>query len=165
MHQATMKYKLGKLERVPLDTLSFANYHKFMREQIFLRSSNPDKADEYKAWNRQGWSRSFLANENFDFNEYEGIKSLESLINYLFQTTTARSAKSSEMTLFKEHMLRNKSETNTTKVLEDRFNLVTRRDDLTEEKRRREDRKVNIATIVLDYLSRLSETYTIKEVK
>jgi hypothetical protein len=165
MHQATMKYKLGKLQRVPLDTLSFANYHKYMREQILLNSSNPNKADVYSDWSRQGWSYSFIANENFNFNEYKSIESLESFINYLFQVTVARNARNDEMTLFKKHMLENKNENNATKVIKNTFNLVTRLNDLEEEKSRRENRKVNIAVIVLDYISRLSETYRLQEVQ
>ena len=165
MHQASMKYKLGKLQRVPLDTLSFAYYHKYIREEMLLRISNSSKIDDYNAWDRQGWSQDFISNGKFNFDEYDGVKSLESLINYLFQSMISRNAKSSEMALFKNHMLRNKSETNTTKILDDRFNLTTRRDDLEDEKKRRESRKVNIAVIVLDYISRLSETYTLKEVK
>jgi len=165
MHQATMKYKLGKLERVPLDTLSFANYHKYIRERVLLRDSNPNNADNYSAWNRQGWSRSFLDNQNFNFNEYYAIESLESFINYLFQITVARNAYNDEMQFFKNHMLRNKNDNDTTKVIDDRFNLATRRDDLKDEKNRREARKVNIAIIVLDYISRLSETYKQQEVK
>ena len=164
MHQASMKYKLGKLKRVPLDTLSFANYHKYIREQMLLRYSNPLKDKDYNAWDRQGWNREFLSNDNFDFDEYKGIQSLESLINYLFQATISRNAKNNEMNLFKSHMLRNKSDENSTKILENQFNLITRRDDLVDEKKQREYRKINIAVIVLDYISRLSETYTLKEV-
>jgi len=164
MHQASMKYKLGKLKRVPLDTLSFANYHKYIREQMLLRYSNPLKNKDYNAWDRQGWNREFLSNDNFDFDEYKGIQSLESLINYLFQATISRNAKNNEMNLFKSHMLRNKSDENSTKILENQFNLITRRDDLVDEKKQREYRKINIAVIVLDYISRLSETYTLKEV-
>jgi len=69
MHQATMKYKLGKIKRVPLDTLSFANYHKYIRERVLLRKSNPEKIDDYTAWDRQGWDEHFLDNSNFDFDE------------------------------------------------------------------------------------------------
>jgi len=68
------------------------------------------------------------------------------------------------MTLFKTHMLRDKSDTNTTKVLDYSFNLLETRDDAEEELRRREIRKRDIAIIVLDYISRLEETYTHKEV-
>ena len=166
MHQASMKYKLGKLKRVPLDTLSFANYHKYLRERILLRKSNPAKEDDYGAYDRQGWSEDFVANTNYTLNEEDGIASLESFIQYLFNATISRNANNEEMTLFKEHMLRDKSDTNKTQVLDYTFNLIETRNDAEEQtKRRREDRKRDIATIVLDYISRLSETYTQREVR
>lgn len=164
MHQASMKYKLGKLKRVPLDTLSFANYHKYFRERILLRKSNPTKEDDYGAWDRQGWSESFVANTNYTLNEEDGIASLESFIQYLFNATISRNANNEEMTLFKEHMLRDKSDTNKTQVLDYTFNLIETRNDAEEQIKRREDRKRDIATIVLDYISRLTETYTQREV-
>ena len=165
MHQASMKYKLGKLKRVPLDTLSFANYHKYFRERILLRKSNPLKIAEYTAWDRQGWDESFVANTNYTLNEEDGIASLESFIQYLFNATISRNANDEEMTLFKEHMLRDKSDTNKTQVLDYTFNLIDTRNDAEEQTKRREDRKRDIATIVLDYVSRLSETYTQREVR
>ena len=165
MHQASMKYKLGKLKRVPLDTLSFANYHKFIRERMLLRKSSPDALNDYEAWNRQGWSESFVANSNYTLNEEDGIASLESFIQYLFKATISRNANSEEMALFKTHMLRDQSDTNTTKVLDYSFNLITTRDDAQDQADRRESRKRDIATIVLDYISRLAETYTLEKVK
>jgi len=165
MHQASMKYKLGKLNRVPLDTLSFANYHKYMRERMLLRKSDPKANTDYDAWNRQGWSEDFVANSNYSFNEEDGIASLESFIQYLFNATISRNANAEEMRLFKEHMLRDKSDTNKTQILDYSFDLLTTRDDAQEQVDRRESRKRDIATIVLDYISRLSETYTLREVK
>ena len=165
MHQASMKYKLGKLKHVPLDTLSFANYHKYLRERILLRKSNPAKEDDYGAYDRQGWSEDFVANTNYTLNEEDGIASLESFIQYLFNATISRNANNEEMTLFKEHMLRDKSDTNKTQVLDYTFNLIETRNDAEEQTKRREDRKRDIATIVLDYISRLSETYTQREVR
>lgn len=164
MHQASMKYKLGKLKRVPLDTLSFANYHKYIRERMLLQKSNPTKIEDYDAWDRQGWSESFVANTNYALNEEDGIASLESFIQYLFNATISRNANNEEMTLFKEHMLRDKSDTNSTKVLDYTFNLIETRNDAEDQTKRREDRKRDIATIVLDYISRLTETYTQREV-
>lgn len=164
MHQASMKYKLGKLKRVPLDTLSFANYHKYLRERMLLRKSNPDKIDDYGAWDRQGWDESFVANTNYTLNEEDGIASLESFIQYLFNATISRNATNEEMTLFKEHMSRDKSDTDTTQVLDSTFDLIETRNDAEDQKIRREYRKRDIATIVLDYISRLSETYTQREV-
>ena len=164
MHQASMKYKLGKLQRVPLDTLSFANYHKFIRERMLLRKSSPDALNDYKAWNRQGWSESFVSNDNFTLNEEDGIASLESFIQYLFKATIARNPNSEEMALFKNHMLRTKSDTNNTKILDYSFNLIYKNDNQQTQTKQRENRKRDIATIVLDYIARLSETYTLGKV-
>jgi hypothetical protein len=164
MHQASMKYKLGKIKRVPLETLSFANYHKYIRERVLLRKSNPEKETQYDAWDRQGWSEKFVSNTNYTLDEENAIGSLESFIQYLFHATVSRSANSEEMALFKTHMLRDKSDSNKTQVLDYSFDLLTTRDDPQEQADRREARKRDIATIVLDYLSRLSETYTQKEV-
>ena len=69
------------------------------------------------------------------------------------------------MTFFKEHMLEAKSDTDTTKVLRYTFNLIETRNDLDQQQQRRESRKQAIAIIVLDYISRLSETYTFVKVK
>ena len=165
MHQASMKYKLGKLKRVPLDTLSFANYHKYIRERILLRKSNSEKETQYDAWDRQGWSEKFVANTNYTLNEDAPIASLESFVQYIFNATISRDANIEEMSLFKEHMLRDRSDTNKTQVLDYSFNLLTTHNDPEEQAKKREARKRDIAIIVLDYISRLSETYTHKEVK
>ncbi len=165
MHQASMKYKLGKLKRVPLDTLSFANYHKYFRERILLRKSNPAKSTEYTAYDRQGWSESFVDNENYNLVENNALASLSSFIQYLFNATISRDATPEEMELFTNHMFRDRSDTNTTQVLDYSFDLLTTRDDPEEQRSRREDRKRDIATLVLDYISRLTETYTLKEVR
>jgi len=165
MHQASMKYKLGKIKRVPQDTLSFAYYHKYIRENILLRKSNPEKINDFEAWDRQGWSKTFVSDDNFNLKENNATASLESFIEHLFQATIARSPKTKEMALFKDHMLRNESESNQTKVLNYAFDLLEEHDDAEEQQKRRERRKENIAMLVLDYISRLSELYTIKEVK
>jgi hypothetical protein len=164
MHQASMKYKLGKLKRVPLDTLSFANYHKYIREQVLLRKSNPVKIDDYGAWDRQGWSENFVANENFNLDESDEEGSLISFIQYLFNTTIKRDATQSELTLFKEHMLRDQSDTNDTQILDYTFDMLTTNSDPEKQLKYRESNKNNIAVIVLDYISRLTETYTQREV-
>jgi len=165
MHQASMKYKLGKLKRVPLDTLSFAYYHKFIREQVLLRKSYPEDINDYTKWGRQGWDESFVDDSNYNLNEHNGIASLESFIHYLFTSTISRHPTQNEMTLFKTHMLRDKSDSDSTQVLSYTFNLIETRNDPTDQKKRREYRKRNIARIVLDYISRLNETYTFSKVK
>ena len=162
MHQASMKYKLGKLKRVPIDTLSFANYHKFMRERVLLRKSNPDKINDYTAYDRIGRDESFIANENFLFDGENVVGSLDSFVQYLFNTMVSRDATPAELALFRTHMLTNDAGE---QLLHYNFNMFRTDDDPTKQKERREERKENIAIIVLDYISRLSETYTHKEVK
>jgi len=166
MHQASMKYKLGKLKRVPIDTLSFANYHKYFRERMFMRHSNPDPEITYEDWGRQGWSNSFIDDDNYNINEENGIGTLKSFISYLFNATISRKPSKEELSLFTTHMVRNKSERNTTKVLDYAFNLIVTDDEnATYQELRREDHKETITRMVLDYISRLAETYMLGKVK
>lgn len=162
MHQASMKYKLGKLKRVPLDTLSFANYHKYIRERVLLRTSNPEKSEDYDAWDRQGWDQNFIANENFSFDGEDVSASLDSFVQYLFHATISRDATPEELTLFKDHMIIGEQNEH---ILLNTFNMFRTDDDPTKQKERREERKKNIAIIVLDYISRLTETYTLEKVQ
>ena len=155
MHQASMKYKLGKLHRVPLDTLSFATYHKTFREEVLLRRSNPDAIDDYDNWSRQGWSDSFLDNTNFNSDSQNEEQSLESLINYMFKVVASREATNEELLMFKNHML---VDDNGQKVLVYQFDMFSSNES------RREEYKRNIAYIVLDYISRLDDMYMQNEV-
>ena len=166
MHQASMKYKLGKLKRVPLDTLSFANYHKYIRERMFMRHSNPDPDITYEDWGRQGWSNTFISDENYNINEEDDINTLKSFIGYLFNATISRKPSKEELSLFTTHMVRNRSEKNTTKVLDYAFDLVVTDDEnATNQELQREDNKETITRMVLDYISRLAETYTLGKVQ
>jgi len=162
MHQASMKYKLGKLKRVPLDTLSFAYYHKYIREEILLRRSNPEKVDIYDAWSRQGWDKSFTYFENFTSNSNDIINSLNNFINYIFQTIISRKANSEELQFFRNHMI---YEEGGEKYFHWAFNMFDTYDDPIKQSTAREERKRYIAYIVLDYISRLDRTYHFKEVK
>ncbi len=162
MNQASMKYKLGKLNQVPTDTLSFSTYHKYIRERIFFRKSNPTKIDDYTAYDREGWDEKFIANEKFNFNESNVTQSLESLVQYLFNVVISRNPNPEELALFTTHMT---YVNNGVLTLDDTFNMFRTHSDPLIQKSRREDRKRNIAILVLDYLSRLTETYTYVKVK
>jgi len=155
MHQASMKYKLGKLHRVPLDTLSFATYHKTFREDVLLRRSNPSSIDNYSHWSRQGWSDSFLENINFNYDAQDEEQSLVSLINYIFKVVASREATDEELMMFKNHML---EDDNGQKILKYEFDMFSSNES------RREEYKRNIAYIVLDYISRIDAMYMQNEV-
>ncbi|MCH9813299.1 MAG: hypothetical protein K0U47_05075 [Epsilonproteobacteria bacterium] len=143
MHQASMKYKLGKLERVPLDTLSFINYHKFIREQVLIKKVNSDKLNNYKDWGSYGWKPSFIEEENFTLDQNDPKVSLHSFINHLFKSTISREATTIELKLFEDHML---------ETIDGKLEYVNAFDLLT-------DQKANVAILVLDYISRLTELY------
>jgi len=162
MHQASMKYKLGKIERVPLDTLSFAYYHKFIRNEVLLRRSNPDAINDYDSWSRAGWSDSFIAFDTFNYDSNNDTVSLDAFVNYLFKTTTSRVASSEELKLFRDHMIESRDGK---KLFRYEFNMFVTYDDAEKQTKSREDRKRNIAFIVLDYISRLDTTYRQREVQ
>jgi hypothetical protein len=82
MKQASMTYKLGRQVNIPLDTLSFAFYHKAVRERLLIdRKGNPDNVDD------GGWQESFitvdLAGDDF--------------IDYLFLAVLSRKASPQEL--------------------------------------------------------------------
>ena len=162
MHQASMKYKLGKIERVPLDTLSFAYYHKFIRNEVLLRRSNPKALNDYDSWSRAGWSDSFISFNTFDHDSNNDTASLDALVNYLFKTTTSRAASSEELKLFRDHMIESRDGK---KLFRYEFNMFVTYDDAEKQTKRREENKRNIAFIVLDYISRLDTTYRQREVQ
>ncbi len=163
MHQATMKYKLGKLERVPQDTLSFAHYHKFVREEVLLKRSNPDAINDYDSWSRVGWSDSFIAFDNFDYDSNSDTVSLDAFVHYLFKTTVARKATSEELKLFRDHMIESRDGK---QLFRYEFNMfATYDDDAERQASKREEYKRNITFIVLDYISRLDVTYRQREVQ
>jgi len=154
MHQASMKYKLGKLTRVPLDTLSFATYHKTFREEVLRRRSNPDYIDDYTSWSRQGWSDSFLDNTNFSYDSQNEAQSLESFINYMFKAVASREATSEELLMFENHML----------VDENGKNILVYPFQMFRDNGYAEAYKRYIAYVVLDYISRIDDMYMHKKV-
>ncbi len=155
MNQASMKYKLGKLTRVPLDTLSFATYHKTIRDNVLYKRSNPAVVDNYGAWDREGWSDSFIDNSHFLYDSNDEKASLESLINYLFVSIASRKATDRELELFRKYMLDSNNS-----LLPPYRMFYVKTDDET-----REEYKRNIVFVVLDYISRLDTTYLLREVK
>jgi len=161
MHQASMKYKLGKLERVPLDTLSFANYSKYLREEILLRHSDPAYADDYSDWRRQGWSDSFTSMDNFEIVNDKPIATLHNYINYLFQATIARDVRQDELNMFDSLMVEEKDGV---KNLISFYDILDYRLDKNG-KRYGEQYKLYDTLIVLDYINRLEDPYIFKKVK
>jgi len=89
MGWAPAKYKIGRLPDVPLDGLSFANYHKSMREFVLRNTSfyNPSTNNE-----------NFLFDENADLKTFVESMSLNDFVDYLFISALQRKASSTEKT-------------------------------------------------------------------
>lgn len=83
MKQAALTYKLGRQRSIPLDTLSFAYYHKCVRERLMIdRKSNPTNVDD------GGWQDSLLSVDLVG----------DDFVHYLFLTVLSRKASPQELT-------------------------------------------------------------------
>ncbi len=153
MHQSSMKYKLGKLERTPLDTLSFAYYHKYIRERVMIRNvCGTHEETTYDDWNTYGWRPPLLGNDRFTYIMDNPDATLTSFISYLFNFMIFREPTSQELAMFKDNMLRDNGD------YEWSYNFsVVEQGCYT--------RRENAAEDILDYISRLSEFYMLQEVK
>ena len=145
MNQASMKYKLGRFREVPLDTQSFITYHKYMRENIFIRNKN--------TW-RSGWlEEQFIPDELFEgISAGEEQQILDALIDHLFLSTIARTATVEEKTLFRNHMLEEDG------TYDRSFELFKTSDTPLDE-------RVRASIVIMDYISRLSQTYRFEKVQ
>jgi len=162
MHQSSMMYKLGRLDRVPLDTLSFAEYNRYIRDYMLQKISSPDYIDNYNAWARQGWDYQYVDPSKIALNSEDDVESLDAFVTYLFRSTIARDPSEEELALFQGHMIQEKDGKH---LFTDDFNIFRTQDDQEAQEIDQQRRRGYIALVVLDYISRLEETYTFKKVK
>jgi hypothetical protein len=67
MKQAAMTYKLGRQVSIPLDTLSFAYFHKAVREKLLIDYKyNPDNPDD-GGWQETLWSGGLTGDDYIDY--------------------------------------------------------------------------------------------------
>ena len=158
MNQATMKYKLGKLDRVPLDTISFAEYHKFIRERVLIRNvCGTEEENDYLGYSNYGWrSAQVLSEDYFTYIELNPIETLTSFINYLFNFMIHRNPTAAERDMFIRNMLDSEHGGylwgyNFNRMDEDKPGCYYTRE--------------NAAEDVFDYMSRLTEFYRFQEVQ
>jgi hypothetical protein len=142
-----MTLKIGRLPDVPLDALSFANYHKGIREQLLLNeaSYNGSKLDVpgliYKGEGGTG-----------DDNVRDAVAqlSLTDYIHFLFLNTMQRKATAEEV----DGLI----------TIYDGLNYLTTDDDGIQVIRpsTSNTNHDNIAEVTFDYISRLPEFYYFK---
>jgi hypothetical protein len=149
MHQASMKYKLGKLKRVPLDTLSFIHYHQYIRKEMMIAHVEPKKQNNYTGYGSHGWQSSFISDARINAQASDPKSTLHALVNHLFESTIARKANAKEMALFEKHFL---TSTYGKPGFVSGLNLAN------------SEQRANGAVIILDYISQLDALYYYKKV-
>jgi hypothetical protein len=91
IRQANMKYKLGRANDVPTDSLALAYYHKSIRDRLMLDrrySSDPNNTSD------GGWSTSFISPEDGNVDTLSN----EDFIHYIMLSTVGRKANPNEVT-------------------------------------------------------------------
>ena len=149
MHQSTMRYKLGRKTEVPLDSQSFAWFHKTIREQIM---TNYENNTSFESWD-DGWTLKDIYNtlpDGIDTKE----KIAEYIVHTLFIPLIGRDANPTELQFFQDMIDENKYDNTTFRNFTwlDLTGNTDPEDDLKE--------RGYFADMVLDYISRLSATYS-----
>lgn len=142
MGWASMEYKIGRLPEVPLDGLSFANYHKSMREEVLMNRGFYDPSD-----NNEG----FLYNTDREVKPFIENMSIDEFVDYLFLSVLQRRANDTEVTDLIDLY------TNGVNTNGDPINHLTT--DENDNMIVRTGRYDEIAQITFDYISRLPEFY------
>ena len=152
MNWAPMVLKLGRTSDVPLDSLSFANYHKGLREVLLLDNTlwqkglglyNPGELPQDATAEEAARYQRDLAL----YNPVITALPVEDYLDYLFVTVAGRKANDTE-------------KTDLITILDGANQLITEDDG---RKTVRTNRHDDSARIVFDYLSRLPEIYYINK--
>ena len=152
MHQSTMRYKLGRKTEVPLDSQSFAWFHKTIREHVMI---NYEINTSFESWD-DGWTLTSIYQalpEEADTKE----KVAEHIVHTLFIPLIGRDATPTELQFLQDMIDEDKYDSTTFRSyswisLIGNDNL---QDDLEE--------RGYFAAMVLDYISRLSAIYSFDE--
>lgn len=167
MHQASMRYKLGRKVEVPLDSQSFAWFHKTIRESVMInyeRNSTFESSDD--GWPLEGIFASmpaelFSDTELDDREEWKRNeqKRAEYIVERLFVPVVGREPADEEMEFL------------TSLIDRDRYDGERFRNfgwyDLYGNDKPEDDLKERgyFSNLVLDYLSRVSSVYEFEAVK
>jgi len=173
MGQSSMKYKLGKITRVPLDDISFAFYQDYLRNRIFRTRSidatlsyNPHSADNdtknsayimsnYKNSSRRGVSsKIFMAEKNYVTVQDDANATNTNYINYVFNSTLNRKSNTQELGVLLNHI----SQSYYYK------GLVYENQDKDYEVYARYSNRNNFNYLIFEYILRTDELYFFKEI-
>lgn len=146
MNWNAMSLKIGRLPSVPLDALSFGNYHKAIREDMLFNTGS------YRGGVNDAGDGLFLT-ESGDIRPFIESLSVEDYIDYLFLNTLHRRATTTEQADLYDFLVNVRNYTNTTTVQGVDYEVIS-----SEYNYRR------FTVAVFDYISRLPEFYYFKSV-
>ena len=143
-----MSMKIGRLPDVPLDALSFANYHKSVREELLVDTRHYDGSQ----LDIPGLLYNGLGNDDDDLRDVVSQLNLTDYIHFLFLNTVQRKASTEEI--------------GGLIAIYDGLSLLELDTDGNQVIRpgTSDNRHNNIAQITFDYISRLPEFYYFKSV-
>jgi len=153
MHQSTMRYKLGRKTEVPLDSQSFAWFHKTIREGVMINYETNSSFERDDGWPLKDIYRTLP----------EEVNTKEKIAAYIVQTLfiplIGRDANPQELQFFQDMIDRNKYDSTTFKNY-GWIDMVDNDDPETDLKERG-----YFTLMVLDYLSRLSAIYAFDKIQ
>jgi hypothetical protein len=146
MNWNAMSLKIGRIPSVPLDALSFGNYHKAIRESLLFNTGS------YRGGvNEAGDGLIFTVND--ELRPFIESLSLKDYIDYLFLNVLHRKATATEQTDLYELIVNVRNYTDTVSVQGVDSEVI-------------KSYQYNRLTVaVFDYISRLPEMYYFKSVK
>ncbi len=140
MNWNAMSLKIGRLPSVPLDALSFGNYHKAVRESLLFNIG------AYRG-NRQDAGEGLMIAEDGEFRPFIESLSLENYIDYLFLNVLHRKATATEQTDLSDFLVNVRDYTDTVTVQTVESEVI------------RSSRYNQLTVAVFEYISRLPELY------
>ncbi|WP_456451246.1 hypothetical protein, partial [Hydrogenimonas sp.] len=171
MHQSTMRYKLGRKTNVPLDSQSFAWYHKTIRENVML---NYDKNTSWEN-SDDGWPfyemfaelpSELIGDDELDergrrqesWYANERVRAAY-IVNQLFRPIAGREASPEELNAIVDLIDDEKYRENSFENMKwwDMYGNSSSKYDIEE--------RAYFAQVVLNYLSRLNSVYEFEAVK
>ncbi len=151
MNWPTMTLKLGRLFGIPMDSLSFANYHKGYREVLLIRKDRWRKGlglvsmdEPSEEAGEEEWRLYERNQERFALVEE---LSLDDFLDYLFLSAALRRAEAVEKSTLID-------------IARDAGYVTTKKGEHVVKKGYHDD----LAQLVFDYISRLPETYYFKAI-
>ena len=146
MNWNVMSLKIGRLPSVPLDALSFGNYHKAIRESLFFNTAS------YRGGNQAAGDGLMLTVDG-DLRPFIESLTPQDYIDYLFLNVLHRKANADEHTDLYELLVnvRDYTDTQTVQGIDSEVIKSYRYNQFT--------------VAVFDYISRLPELYYFKSVE